>query len=37
MLIWGLYYILEDEICSNKSIDYLQNMSVLIANVMIIN
>ena len=28
---------LEDEICCNKSLEYLQNMSALIANVIIIN
>ena len=37
MLIWGKYYILDDEICCNKSVEYLQNMSALTANVIIIN
>ena len=34
--VWK-YFILEDEICCNKSLEYLQNMSSLIANVVIIN
>ena len=37
MLIWGKYFILEDEICWNKCMEHLQNMFALIENVIIIN